>query len=122
MFSLREVNREDPPLCVSLGGLTGVGVHPHPHPSPRIDVRGKLSPTTGEGISHPHPSHHIGVRGKLSPANGKGGQTLLSAFLRRSTMYVTTVEVMRLRRPPMRMSMGTRTVGQVLSMRKIGTM
>ncbi len=47
---------------------------------------------------------------------GGSPYALLSAlFLRRSTTYVTTVDVIRLSSPPMRMSMGTRAVGHVFS-------
>ena len=43
-------------------------------------------------------------------------------FLRRSVTYVTTVDVIRLKHPPMRMSIGTRIAGHVERFRNIGTM
>ena len=54
----------------------------------------------------------------LAAPNGNVAQ--LGFF--RSEMLVTTVEVIRLSRPPMRMSMGIRIDGQLAMARNVGTM
>ena len=60
--------------------------------------------------------------GGSSPTSIFSHQVEVQPALLRSAHQVTTVEVIRLNRPPMRMSMGTRRPGHESSIRKVGTM